>query len=127
MKELLLSVALCFMVGFFVFSCSKPKNRVEARTVRAACGSCVFKMEGGQGCYWAVELDGKFHVAAGNALPKDHDAHAPDGMCNMERKAMVEGEIVDDQFVASRFEILPAQKVPQGVPKKPQPIASDKH
>ncbi len=76
-----------------------------------ACGTCVYRLPGGRGCYWAVALDGEHYPVAG-ATPPDHDNHAPDGMCNMERRARISGELRGENFVASRFELLPATEVP---------------
>src|SRR5690606_24286023 len=82
------------------------ERTITARTVRAACGSCLFDMPR-KGCFWAVEIDGVYYAAKGGALPKGHSSHAPDGMCNVERQATVEGTIVGDELVATRFDLLP--------------------
>lgn len=91
---------------------AKPEKTLHNQRVTAACAMCVFKMEGIRACMWAVEIDGKFYLADGK-LPKNHQNHAPDGMCNMPRHAVVDGEIVGGRFVASRFELEPAAGVPQ--------------
>jgi hypothetical protein len=82
---------------------------VEDREVGAACGTCVFGMEDLQGCFWAVDIDGRFYPAAGVTPPDDaKTAHAADGMCSVERRAVVDGRLTPDgRFVATRFELLP--------------------
>ncbi len=82
---------------------------VRDRVVPAACGSCVFGMEGAKGCFWAVEIDGAFR-AVGGLHPSDDmvEAHGAEGMCSVERKARVDGNLrPDGRFVATRFELLP--------------------
>lgn len=82
---------------------------VTDRVVPAACGACVFGMTDGKGCYWAIELDGTFHAVGGVHPSVDMvEAHGPDGMCSVERKARVDGNLrPDGRFVATRFELLP--------------------
>jgi hypothetical protein len=90
--------------------CGAPEGTViEDRLVGAACGSCVFHMPDAQGCFWAVDIDGQFYPAAGVVPPDDmRIAHAHDGMCSVERKAIVDGRITPDgRFVATRFDLLP--------------------
>jgi hypothetical protein len=100
-------------------ACGRPEGIViEDRVVGAACGTCVFHMDTlptrpsdvpVKGCFWAVDIDGTFYPAAGVVPPDDaKTAHAPDGMCSVERKATVAGRITPDgRFVATRFELLP--------------------
>lgn len=86
-----------------------PGVIVEAREVPAACGTCVFRMEGMAGCFWAVEIDGAFHPVGGAVPPVDMaEAHGPEGMCSVERRALVSGSVrPDGRFLATRFELLP--------------------
>ena len=91
-------------------ACGAPEGIViEDRVVGAACGTCVFQMEDMKGCFWAVDIDGKFYPAAGVTPPDDaKTAHGPDGMCAIERKATVDGRITaDGRFLATRFDLLP--------------------
>jgi hypothetical protein len=106
-RHLLLALALS------LGSCKKeqPTKVLQGERIRAACAMCIFEMEGVRACLWAVEIDGKFYLADGD-LPKNHESHAPDGMCNMSRHAVVDGELVGGRFVASRFELEPAGKPP---------------
>ena len=90
-------------------ACAPEGTVIEDRLVGAACGTCVFHMPDVKGCFWAVEIDGAFYPAAGVVPPDDaRTAHAPDGMCSVERKAIVDGRITPDgRFVATRFDLLP--------------------
>ena len=108
-----LLLALVLMVS----ACHKRESgkHLEGERVKAACAMCIFKMKGIRACMWAVEIDGKFYVADGK-VPKNHQNHAPDGMCNMARHAIVDGDLVGGRFVASRFDLEPAV----GVPKDPR-------
>jgi hypothetical protein len=96
---------------------------LEAETVTAACGTCVFKRTEGQGCYWAVEWEGVYYPVNGHT-PADHDAHGPEGMCTMPRKAIVSGKLRSGQLFADRFELLPVD--PAQVPASP-PVHDHPH
>jgi hypothetical protein len=84
---------------------------------------CIYEMEGANSCYWAVMLDGKPVPATGPAIPMDHVQHAPDGMCNMKRQVVIEGEVKDGQLYATRFDLKP----PAAVPDKPRFTEEGKH
>jgi hypothetical protein len=101
---------------------SKSGERLQGQTLSAACAMCIFKMEGVRGCIWAVEIKEKYYLADGN-LPKHHDAHGPDGMCNVGREAVVDGELVNNKFIATRFDLKPAAHIPEN----PRFTPADKH
>ncbi len=84
-------------------------NMVSNQTVEASCGQCQFELEGG-GCDLAIRIDGKSYYVDGANLDDHGDAHAKDGLCNCIRQAKVTGEVKDGRFVASSFEVLPADK-----------------
>ena len=90
---------------------AKGSKHLSGETVPAACGLCIFKMEGLRGCHWAIEVDGKYYLAEG-VLPQSHQPHGPDGMCNMPRQAVVDGDLLNGKFVATRFDLKPATNVP---------------
>jgi len=83
------------------------------QTVPAACGMCVFKQMDVPACYWAVEWKGEYYPVNG-LTPADHDAHGPQGMCRMQREAVVTGKLRSGQLFADSFELLPAD--PNAVP-----------
>jgi hypothetical protein len=96
----------------------EPGVPVHDRVVPAACGTCVFGMEGMAGCFWAVEIDGTYHAVGGNVPAVDMvEAHQPGGMCATERQARVDGSIrPDGRFLATRFELLPWDGQGSGAP-----------
>jgi hypothetical protein len=96
-------------------ACDGDKVRtLEDETLTVACGGCVFEMEEAKGCPWAAQVDGKYYFVLGNVPgPETHDSHAPDGMCNMPRKAVVSGELRKDNLVVSKMELIPAENVPE--------------
>lgn len=101
----------------------EPEQVVENREVTTACGRCVFGMaEATVGCPWAVEIDGRRYMVQGR-VPEAHENHAPDGICNMPRRALVDGRIRGNRFIASRFELKPARNVPA----KPRFTPDDEH
>ncbi len=74
------------------------EHAVAARTVEAGCASCIFNMEGVEGCKLAVKIDGKPYLVTG----ADVDAHGA-GLCSSAKKAKVIGKIEGDKFVATSF------------------------
>gem|GEM_PF-5809930 len=50
---------------------------------------------------------GKAYFVTGTSIDKHGDAHAKDGFCNVVRKAKVTGDVVDNNFVATSFVLLP--------------------
>jgi hypothetical protein len=80
---------------------------VAAQVVVAGCSMCMFQDKPFTGCFWAVELEGKRYTVEGGALPKDHDTHGPEGMCQVKREVTIEGWIDGGTFVATRFDLLP--------------------
>jgi hypothetical protein len=79
-----------------------------AQIVEAACGMCKFDLAGGE-CGLAVRIDGAVYPVEGATLDDHGDAHGADGMCNVVRRAKVVGTVVDGRFVATSFELLPAE------------------
>jgi len=57
------------------------------------------------------------------AIPADHQNHSPTGMCNMKRKARIDGTLRSTGLVATKFELLP----PEDVPEDPQFTPEDQH
>lgn len=80
-----------------------PSKKVQI--VEASCGQCQFKMAG-KGCTLAVRINGKSYFVEKADIDGFGDAHADEGFCNAIRKAKVQGEIVNNKFVASYFEII---------------------
>ena len=97
-----------------ISACDGGVRKLENETLTVACGSCVFEMEEADGCPWAAQVDGKYYFVLGNVPPPEsHDSHAPDGMCNMPRQAVVSGELRKHNLVVSKMDLLPAENVPE--------------
>ncbi len=107
---------------FSVASCqSEPAIVLTQQTITVGCGRCIFDMEDVEGCPWAAEIDGSHYLMSG-ALP-DHNSHESDGICNMSREAVVDGEIRGEELVISKMVLMPAQ----GIPDKPRFAPDEQH
>lgn len=84
----------------------KEDSKKQTLHVEAACGQCQFKLKG-HGCDLAVRINGKAYFVDGIHIDSLGDAHAKDGFCNAIRKAKVQGEVVNNRFKASYFELSP--------------------
>ena len=73
--------------------------------VEASCGQCQFKMAG-KGCTLAIRINGKSYFVDQANIDAFGDAHGEDGFCNAISKAKVQGEIVNNKFVATYFELI---------------------
>ena len=78
----------------------------ETQTVQAACGKCMFNLEG-EKCALAVKIDGKAYYVDGASIGDHGDSHSADDLCKTIRDAEVVGEIVDGRFNATQFKLLP--------------------
>jgi hypothetical protein len=78
----------------------------EVLIAEAACGQCMWGMPG-ESCDLAIRLSGKAYFADGTGIDSHGDAHAKDGFCNAIRKAKVQGEIVNNRFKATYFQLVP--------------------
>lgn len=112
MKKIIHSFLFLFLVQFsFAQDAGQlkldPSKKVQI--VEASCGQCQFKMAG-KGCTLAVRINGKSYFVDKADIDGFGDAHADEGFCNAIRKAKVQGEIVNNKFVASYFELLDKKK-----------------
>jgi hypothetical protein len=60
----------------------------------------------GKGCTLAVRIKGKSYFVDKANIDSFGDAHRSDGFCNAISKAKVQGEIVNNKFVATYFELV---------------------
>ena len=118
-RSLMLAM-LCFLLA--CGGPAAPVDRLTNTTVEAGCGMCKYGVIGTQGCYWAIQWKGEMAVVQGE-VPKDHENHGPEGMCNIKRMAKVSGTVRSGQFYSTQFELLPAQDVPDN----PTFTPADKH
>jgi len=95
------------LLALFVVGCASG-TAVPTQEAKVACGLCRFHVPESSGCYWAIELEGEHFPVVGADTP-DHESHGPDGMCVMDRRAVVSGRIKRGQFLADQFSLLPAE------------------
>ena len=105
---------MVLFIGFFSISLNAQDKanasaQSEFQIVQASCGQCNFNLPG-KGCDLAVKIDGKSYYVDGTKIDEHGDAHAQDGFCTTVRKAKVKGEVVDNRFKASYFELLPPEE-----------------
>lgn len=105
MKQLIILTAFAFFVN-----ASKAQTADSTQIVEASCGQCKFGMKDKKGCDLAVRINGTPYFVTGTSLDNHGDAHADDGFCNAIRKAKVSGKVVDKNFVATSFVLLPQEK-----------------
>lgn len=80
---------------------AQQSQMITNQLVEAGCGSCIYSMNGVQGCKIAVKIDGKAYLVTG----ADHvDAHQ---FCSATKEALVSGQIEGSRFAATRLEIQP--------------------
>lgn len=101
MKKILFSIAIIASL-----SASAQDKVIKDKVVETSCGECQFGMKG-KGCDLAVRIEGKNYFVTGTKIDQHGDSHASDGFCNAIRKAKVSGEIKEDKFVVTSFELLP--------------------
>ncbi|MCZ6817169.1 MAG: DUF6370 family protein, partial [Planctomycetota bacterium] len=70
-------------------------------TLEAGCGSCIFNMPAVRGCKLAVKIDGKPYLVTGASV----NAHQA-GLCGAAKQAKCSGEVKDDMFVATKFQLV---------------------
>lgn len=88
---------------------SEPDSSKKIQTVELSCRECKFKMKG-KSCNLAVRIKGKAYFIEGANIDAFGDAHGKMGFCNAIRKAEVQGEVVNDRFVATYIKLLPPKK-----------------
>lgn len=87
-------------------------SATPAQVVEASCGQCRLGLPG-KGCDLAVRIEGKAYFVDGTNIDSHGDAHAKDGFCQAIRKAEVQGQVVNNRFVATSFRLLPETKTAQ--------------
>lgn len=102
MKKIFL---LLLFLSTVAMNAQDKKEHATSQIVEAACGQCQFGMKA-KGCDLAIRINGKPYFVDGTTMDQQGDAHAHDGLCNMVRKAKVSGEIVENRFKATAFELI---------------------
>lgn len=75
---------------------------VETQVAEAGCATCIFGMEGVQGCQLAIKIKDKPYLVSGT----DIDAHSA-GLCTAAKQAEITGKIENGQLIASQLELKP--------------------
>ena len=101
---------------------NKPDPAKKIQIVEVSCGECQFKMEG-KGCDLAIRINDKSYFVDGTSIDDHGDAHAKDGFCEAVRKAEVQGEIINNRFVATYFKLIKEEKKDD---KKKMPVKQSK-
>ena len=85
-----------------------PEERsLESGVVEAGCATCIFHMQGVEGCPLAVRIENKSYLVVGSDMDAHGDAHAANGMCKTARSARTRGRIEGDKFIAESFVLEP--------------------
>ena len=74
---------------------------LRSETVEVACATCVYGMEGVQGCKLACKIDGGSPMLVTGS---DVDLHAHN-LCSTATNAVVSGEVEGDTLVATAVEV----------------------
>lgn len=85
-----------------------PDPAQPTQLVEASCGQCRLGLPG-KSCDLAVRFGGKAYFVEGTTIDSHGDAHAKDGFCQAIRQAEVQGQVVNNRFVATYFRLLPEQ------------------
>ncbi|RSK44208.1 DUF6370 family protein [Hymenobacter perfusus] len=110
---------LLLLLAFFAFSAARAQSAAPAtvapavldpakpvQVVEASCGQCRLGLPG-KSCDLAVRFGGHAYFVDGTTIDSHGDAHAKDGFCQAVRRAEVQGQVVNNRFVASYFRLLP--------------------
>ncbi len=105
---------ILFVLTFLTFSIATfaqtKTQAAKTQVVEAACGQCMFAMEG-KGCDLAVRIDGKTYWVDGTGINDHGDAHAADGFCNAVRKAEIKGAITDKgRYKVEAFKLVTVEE-----------------
>lgn len=105
------SIALLSLLAFAVKAQNihQVDSTKQILLVKTACGKCVFGMTDDD-CRLAVRMNGKTYHVQGTSIDEHGDAHAKDGFCNSIRKAEVQGEVKNNEFVATYFKLVVKNK-----------------
>ncbi|MFN7140157.1 MAG: DUF6370 family protein [Limisphaerales bacterium] len=81
-------------------------QKSKSAVADAGCGQCLLGLKEKKGCDLAVRLNGQSYFVDGFKMKQFGDPDAEGGMCNKLRKAKVQGEVVNNRFQATSFELL---------------------
>lgn len=107
MRTGLMASVVVGVAGLAGVGCSgTPEGRVASRQAEVGCGLCRFG-DDASSCELMVRMDGVVYPVDGAGIDDFGDAHAPDGLCEATRTAVVSGRIDGGRFVAESIELVP--------------------
>lgn len=80
----------------------KFNPKINLIKAEAACGICMFNMEGKE-CELAVRINDSKYYVVGTGIDDHGDAHSEKGFCHAIRKATVQGKVIDNKFHITYF------------------------
>ena len=105
MKKLILLLFIPFMSFGQEIVKSKFNADLGIIKAKASCGICMFSMQGKQ-CELAIQLDNNNKYYVNGAEIDDYgDAHSDEGFCNAILDVTIQGEINNDKFNLSFFQL----------------------
>ncbi len=118
MKKLFLAIAFTSLASALLAQqkeskTSEPDLTRKVYEVEASCGQCKLGLKS-KGCSLAIRMKGQAYFVDGTDIDSHGDAHANDGFCNRIRKAKVQGEVVNNRFKATYFQLLPERVKKEG-------------
>jgi len=103
-----MKLLMLFITVISLASCAsmkEGKSPIEG-TYGVSCGICNYEMTGEE-CALAINIEDKYYYIEGEDLHEHGNPHAEDGLCSVERQALVRGTITKGVFVIETFELLP--------------------
>ena len=99
----LITVTLGSLLAIALAGCGNGSipSAIAEEAIEVGCGSCIYGMDGVEGCVTAVKVGDKHYLVTGVEL----DAHSS-GLCDSAKQAKVAGEVRDGKFVASKIELV---------------------
>lgn len=99
-----LSIVILLLGGCGEESTPVPQAATAAanteQSVEIGCASCIYKIDGVEGCVAAVKIDTQPLLVTGTQI----NAHAL-GLCTQAKQAIVIGNVEGDKFVASKINL----------------------
>ncbi len=112
-------VMFTLLISFFALSSFSQSTEATIATatiednsqvvMEVSCGKCKFGLPG-KSCDLAIKIKEKAYYVDGVSIDALGDAHGHDGLCNVIRKANVEGKLVDNRFIATSVKLLPIEE-----------------
>ena len=107
MKKIIL---LLLFIPLGSFGQEKLKNKLNFNPdsvvikAKASCGICMFDMQGEQ-CELAIQYNNSKYYVKGAKIDDYGDAHSAEGFCNAILDVTVQGEINNNKFILTLFEV----------------------